>query len=122
MNNKVKGTLFEREICDILAKNGYWVHFISPDARGAQPFDIIAVKDGMAFAADCKTCDANIFSISRLEDNQIMAFEKWIDCGNLTPVLFVRHKNNIYLVPYGELAEKEKVRLNGDYCWEQNTN
>ena len=38
MNNKKKGTAFEKEMCDLLAIKGYWVHFIAPDARGAQPF------------------------------------------------------------------------------------
>ena len=55
MNNKRRGTEFERQMCDILAKKGYWVHFIVPDARGAQPFDIIACRDGRPVAIDCKT-------------------------------------------------------------------
>ena len=46
MNNKDIGNQFEREICEILAKNGWWVHFISPNKSGAQPVDIIAVRDG----------------------------------------------------------------------------
>ena len=50
MNNKIIGTAFEKEMCELLANRGYWVHFITPDNRGAQPFDIIAVKDGKAFA------------------------------------------------------------------------
>lgn len=117
MNNKVRGTQFEREVCQILAENGYWVHFMSPDNRGAQPFDIIAVKDGFALAADCKTCDAPSISMDRLEDNQVMAFEKWMMCGNQEPVLFVKHKENIYLIPYTELAEKGRVRFNANHCW-----
>lgn len=117
MNNKVKGTQFEREVCDILAKNGYWVHFISPDNRGAQPFDIIAVKDSTAIAGDCKTCDAKSIGIDRLEDNQVMAFEKWIACGNLDPVLFVKHEEMIYLIPYTELVKNGRVKLSADYRW-----
>ena len=118
MNNKVKGTQFEREVCEELAKRGYWVHFMSPDNTGAQPFDIIAVKYGVAFAMDCKTCDAKVFSINRLEDNQIMAFEKWLSCGNNMPFLMVKHENVIYCIPYRELEEKGKVVLNADYRWE----
>lgn len=122
MNNKVKGTLFERKICDILKKKGYWVHFITPDYSGAQPFDIIAVKDGVALAADCKTCDAETFGINRLEDNQVMAFQKWLDCGNQDPVLFVEHSENIYVIPYCELLGLKKVKLNEGYCWIKNQN
>lgn len=117
MNNKVRGTQFEKEICKILADHGYWVHFMSPDNRGAQPFDIIAVRHGFALAADCKTCKANIFSISRLEDNQRTAFDKWLADGNTDPVLFVKHDGKIYIISYAELVKEERIRLNEDYRW-----
>lgn len=109
MNNKKTGSDFEREFCRILADKGYWVHFMSPDSRGAQPFDVIAVKNGMAIAVDCKTSVKPIFSISRLEDNQIMAFEKWISCGNSTPFVAVKYENNIFLVSYLRLKCCKKV-------------
>lgn len=111
VNNKRLGSAFERTVCETLALKGYWVHFIVPDARGAQPFDIIAVKDGRALAIDCKTCVADVFNISRLEDNQIMAFEKWIRCGNTMPIIIVEHKDNVYAIPYDKLKEYEKIRL-----------
>ena len=111
MNNKKLGTEFEREVCDILNRNGYWVHFITPDARGAQPFDIIAVKNGNAYAIDCKTCAAKSFNISRLEDNQIMAFEKWMACGNTIPCIFVKHDGHIQVINYAELKELKSIRL-----------
>lgn len=111
MNNKKLGTAFEREVCELLAQEGYWVHFIVPDARGAQPFDIIAVKDGKASAIDCKTCVAKNFNISRLEDNQIMAFDKWLKCGNGMPLLAVKHKDKIHWISYNELQAKQSISL-----------
>ena len=111
MNNKKKGTAFEKEMCDLLAIKGYWVHFIAPDARGAQPFDIIAVKNGYALAMDCKTCVANTFNISRLEDNQIFAFERWIKCGNEPPMIAVKHGEEIYIISYRELKQERSIRL-----------
>ena len=111
MNNKRLGTEFEREVCDILNRAGWWVHFMSPDARGAQPFDIIAVKHRCAVAIDCKTSASKIFKIDRLEDNQIMAFDKWITCGNVPPVVFVKHAGKIRLVPYGVLKMLKKIDL-----------
>ena len=39
MNNKKLGTEFEREAVTLLSQKGYWVHFITPDSRGSQPFD-----------------------------------------------------------------------------------
>lgn len=114
MNNKQLGTEWEQDFCDMLAGQGYWVHFMSPDNRGAQPFDVIAVKAGEAYAYDCKTCAANWFSMDRLEDNQVMAFEKWIRCGNTNPNIAVLHKNKIYLIPYSHLKAFGRVRLNDD--------
>ena len=113
MNNKTLGTAFEREMCELLASKGFWVHFIVPDARGAQPFDIIAVKNGVPLAMDCKTCEANTFSISRLEDNQISAFNKWIACGNPDPFIAVKHNELIYLVSYMDLKDRKSVKLDG---------
>lgn len=115
MNNKKLGTAFEREVVDILAGSGWWVHFITPDARGAQPFDIIAVKAGQAMAIDCKTCAADRFTISRLEDNQIMAFEKWLSCGNEMPVILVKHDGRIYWIRYKHLKEQKSIKLGKEY-------
>lgn len=111
MNNKRLGTAFERRVCEALKNNGYWVHFIAPDARGAQPFDVIAVKRGFAMAIDCKTCAAGRFNISRLEDNQVMAFERWLECGNDSPVVAVEHEDNIYVIPYTYLKNNKSVKL-----------
>ena len=117
MNNKKLGTEFEREVCDLLNKKGYWVHFISPDNRGAQPFDIIAVKNGKAFAIDCKTCVNNKFTIDRVELNQMLAFNKWIECGNSMPMFLVKHNNKIYKVLWNDILEKEKIKLDECECF-----
>lgn len=114
MNNKKLGTAFEKEVCDLLAKSGWWVHFIAPDTRGAQPFDIIAVRNGKAVAIDCKTCVAKWFNISRLEDNQVMAFERWIACGNEDPKIAVKHNEQITWIQYSELKERRKINLEGN--------
>lgn len=111
MNNKRLGTAFEHEVCDILASLGWWVHFITPDARGAQPFDIIAVKCGSAMAIDCKTCASDRISINRLEDNQIMAFERWLSCGNEMPRVMIKHNGEVYCVSYDALKKQKSIRL-----------
>lgn len=117
MNNKRLGTAFEQEVCSIFAQTGWWVHFIAPDARGAQPFDIIAVKAGCAVAMDCKTCAADRFTISRLEDNQIMAFEKWLKCGNEMPFIMVKHDGFIYKIPYNKLKNQKSVKLGKEFLF-----
>lgn len=111
MNNKKLGSNFEKEFCEHLMDKGYWVHFITPNKAGAQPFDVIAVKAGRALAIDCKTSAKPIFPFSRLEQNQIYAFEKWLDCGNDEPMIAVKYNEHIYMVAYSKLKEDLKVDL-----------
>lgn len=115
--NKRLGMLWEREFCEMLAGRGFWVHFIAPDARGAQPFDVVAVKNKIAYAFDCKTSCTDIFSFDRLEHNQVMAFEKWIKAGNTEPYIAVKYCDNIYLIKYSELKYMHKCRLDTAYLW-----
>ena len=111
MNNKKLGASFEREFCELLASKGWWVHFITPAPNGGQPFDIIAVKGGSAMAFDCKTSATHIFPLTRLEENQIMAFERWLACGNEEPQVAVKYNDNIYLIPYRKLKQHGRVDL-----------
>ena len=111
MNNKRIGTAFENKVCKMLQADGWWVHFIEPKQSGAQPFDIVAVRNGRAIAIDCKTCVNKRFSIDRLEDNQIMAFEKWMSCGNDVPYVIVEHEDDVYVIPYSYLKNHKSVKL-----------
>ena len=113
MNNKKIGTAFEREVCKRVAETGAWVHFLSPDEKGSQPFDIIAVRDGIACAIECKTLNskATKFPISRLEENQILAMEKWISCGNADPLIAVYWRGNIHVIEYSRLKREKSVDL-----------
>ena len=111
MNNKKLGTQFERETVAWLSEHGFWAHFITPDERGAQPFDIIASINNYPAAIDCKTSVRPIFPIVRLEDNQKLAFDKWLACGNKEALLFVKHKGTVYSVDYRLLKKKGKVHL-----------
>lgn len=117
MNANVKkiGTDFEREFCQTLADNGFWVHFITPDRTGSQPFDVIAAKNDIVYAFDCKTCEASTFTVKRLEDNQIMAFDKWLECGNTNAYIAIKHKGNVYLVPYIVIIAMKSVRISEAY-------
>lgn len=117
MNNKKRGTKFERDVCEMLTEAGWWVHFLAPNNSGSQPFDIIAVKDGNAMAIDCKTCVDNIFRINRLEDNQKYAFKKWKDCGNGFAGIYVKHDDRLYIISYDDLVEN-----GGKYDLEENKN
>ena len=119
MNNKQIGTSFEKEFCELLAARGFWVHFMSPSASGAQPCDIIACKNSMAFLFDCKTCESGVFRLSRLENNQCLAFERFIKTGNITAYLAIKHNKKIYIVPYEILKKMTKVYLLEDFLMEK---
>lgn len=120
-SNKKLGTSFEREFCKLLADNGFWVHFCTPSANGSQPCDIIAVKDEKAYLIDCKTCADKKIRLSRLEDNQVNAFEKWIKCGNsrYSAIVAVKHKDKVYCVPYAYLAVLRGVVLTDEFLFEK---
>ena len=111
-NNKRLGTAYEHKVCEALRMDGYWVHFLTPDNRGAQPFDIIAVKNGRAIAIDCKTSTGHIFRISRLEDNQKNAFELWRARGNGEGLILVEYERATYVIPYNLISEKGSIDLN----------
>lgn len=111
MNNKRSGTAFEKEVCKYLANKGYWVHFMSPDERGAQPFDVIAVKNKIAYAIECKVSEKDKFPISRLEDNQHYSFIRWKKCHNTEPLIAIKYGKNIVFVEYSYLLEKKTIDL-----------
>lgn len=107
MNNKVKGTRFEQEWCDYLTKKGYWVHYIEPKRDGSQPFDVIAIKDGVVSVYDCKTLKGNRFPLDRIEWNQRIAFARIGTVGGVTrQFIVIKNENGIYQIPYVLLIEK----------------
>ncbi len=74
-NNKVIGNDFEKEFALYLQDKGMFVYNL-PNKHTGQPFDIIATKNNKFFAFECKHCKGNIFSLSRVEDNQMQALKK----------------------------------------------
>ena len=121
MNNKKLGTEFEREFCRLLAAHGFWVHFMSPSASGAQPCDIIACKDNTPYLFDCKTCEKDIFHISRLENNQLLAFQRFDKTGNDLAFIAVKHDKKVYLIQFFKLLKLQNVKLTAEFLadnWE----
>ena len=112
--NKKLGNDFEQELCEILADAGYWVHLLNQNKNG-QPADIIAVKDTTAYLIDAKVCSYEVFPFRRIEDNQQLAMDMWIECGNITPFFALKARNEIYMVSYTtvmDLIRKDKKQLN----------
>ena len=109
MSNRAKGNKFEKELCDILSKHGFWVHNFAQNSAG-QPADIIAVMNGTPVLIDCKDCDKEYFPFSRVEDNQRLAMKHWIRCGNAWCYFAVKVPNGtIYMIPYNLISMYEDV-------------
>lgn len=76
MSNIASGSQFEREFCQLLADNGFWVHRIVQNIGGQQPADIIAIKGRFHALVDCKVVSTQKgFSFDRVEDNQRTAMD-----------------------------------------------
>ena len=112
--NKKLDNDFEQELCEILADAGYWTHNFA-NRKNGQPADIIAVKNRIAFLIDAKVCTYEVFPFRRIEDNQQLAMDMWIECGNITPFFALKARNEVYMVGYStikELMRKGKKQLN----------
>ena len=114
MINKKLGNDFEKELSEILYDAGYWVHLLNQNKNG-QPADIIAVKNGKAYLIDAKVCMYEVFPFRRIEENQHLSMDMWIECGNVTPYFALKARNEIYMVSYEfikELSKQGKKQLN----------
>lgn len=99
MINKKLGNDFEQELCEILADAGYWVHNFA-NRKNGQPADIIAVKNTKARLIDAKVCSRDLFDFRRVEDNQQLAMDMWISCGNIEPCFALKCSDGIYVIKY----------------------
>lgn len=94
-SNKKSGTEFETVFRKILRGNGFWSHKLVENENGA-PFDIIAIKNGQAYAFDCKECSSDRFPLSRVEDNQITGMRKIQEAGARAYFVF-SYQNEMYV-------------------------
>ena len=100
MNNKLLGNSFEQELCEKLSEYGFWVHPLNPNKAG-QPADIIAVKNRLAYLIDAKVCSNRGFALSRVEDNQELAMDLWLDRGNGQGWFAIKFPTGqIYMMPH----------------------
>jgi len=109
LNNKRLGSSFEKEYAEILSNKGYWVTFLFPREHiGSQPCDLIAIKDDRPILIDCKTCKSSLFPISRIEENQRLAFRKYRKCGNTKFILAIKQGNKVYEIDMKEIDFTQK--------------
>lgn len=112
-NNKKLGSKFEKDFADFLSKQGYWVHYIEAAAyTGSQPCDIVAIKRDFPELYDCKTLNNKngLFPISRIEENQRLAFERLRETENYGTdfALAILWNNNIYYIYFDHIDFNKK--------------
>lgn len=106
--NKRVGNSFEADLCEYLACLGFWAHNMVQGHAG-QPADILAVRNGTAFLIDAKVCKGDMFSLSRIEENQRFAMQLWTECGNGQGWFCIRFPSDIWMVPMSRfLACRQK--------------
>ena len=104
MINKKLGNKFEKELSEILYNAGYWVHLLNQNKNG-QPADIIAVKNKKAYLIDAKVCSLEKFVFKRVEENQHLSMQMFINCGNTTPYFALKVRNEIYMLSYKTIRD-----------------
>ena len=109
MSNKKVGNDFENEFCNLLSVNGFWVHNLAQNQAG-QPADVIAVRDGKAFLIDCKVCSTGRFQLKRIEENQQLAMEHWLDMGNDEVWFALKVDDNIVMINYLDLMGLKMIQ------------
>lgn len=102
--NKKLGNKFEKELSEILYNAGYWVHLLNQNKNG-QPADIIAVKNKKAYLIDAKVCSLEKFAFKRVEENQHLSMQMFIECGNTTPYFALKARNEIYMLSYKTIRD-----------------
>lgn len=107
-NNKKIGTAFEKMFLKYLSDNGWWAHFLSPNAAGAQPFDVIAVRNNDVYAIDCKTCSSDYFYMARVEDNQFYAFQSIIWKSDVKCGFVCLKAGEIYYVDFAKVLDAKR--------------
>nr|DAJ20286.1 MAG TPA: holliday junction resolvase [Siphoviridae sp. ctuK76] len=109
MSNKKIGNDFENEFCKMLSENGFWVHNLAQN-RAGQPADVIAARDGGSFLIDCKVCITGRFQLNRIEENQQLAMQHWVDTGNEEAWFALKIENSTVMVRYSDLMLLKTVQ------------
>lgn len=117
MTNKKQGNAFEREFCEILASNGFWVLNVPQNAAG-QPADVVAVRRKTAYLIDCKNCEHSKFPISRIEMNQELSMRLWQECENGEGWFALHCEDRIFMLSYPKIKWIQALKMKNVLSYE----
>lgn len=99
----------EQKTCELLFKEGWWVHNFSQNKMGQQPCDIVAMRQNRNMLIDAKHCSKPYLATQRIEANQKtcfeMASEKGIRCG-----FACEFDGELYFLEWGEIDWKKSYQ------------
>jgi Holliday junction resolvase len=108
MNNREIGRNTELRVAKLLKDAGYYVSYCHPNGGGQQSCDFIAMKDRESYLFDVK----HLVNLRRpkAEINQIISFERWIECGGTTPFFLIECNGELYKLEWGKGKVPERLK------------
>ena len=126
------GQQFQKVLCKMLADNGFWA-YETINKQSGQPVDIIAVRSNIGYIIECKVTQSDRFPLSRVEDNQITAIEKFSKCNNdesWFAFYFAKHPDDVLFVKANHIFKfvndnatsvtYEELKKNACHFWSRN--
>lgn len=96
MTNKKLGNYWEKECLKLLGNNGFFATKLQEKNMGA-PFDLIATKDNVFFAIECKEIEKNSkFVLSRIEPNQRASYKRLLEVNSKNYFFFFKCPDGEY--------------------------
>lgn len=92
-SNKALGNDTEKQFAQYMYAKGWWVHIFSYNTSG-QPCDIVMSRDNMVWFLDVKNVEGDRFDFTRVEPNQMTAFELLISRGTSNVGFAIKFKDH----------------------------
>lgn len=99
------GRKFEEALCKYFAEKDYYVIYNEKGVAGSQPVDIVIIKNNIATMIEAKNLENHngIFNLDRVEQNQVLAYNRYRECQNYNFVLAIYHDNKVWFIDFGLL-------------------
>jgi Holliday junction resolvase len=110
-SNKELGNRVEKEFAQYMYAKGWWVHIFSYNSNG-QPCDIVMSKDNLVWFLDVKSVQTEEFDFSRIEPNQMTAFELLVSRGTINAGFACKFNDGWYLLDFSRMKKFKMAGLN----------
>lgn len=111
MINKKIGNNWEEECLEILGKNGFFATKLQEKSMGA-PFDLIATKNNIFFAIECKELEKNSkFYFSRIESNQKTSYRRLLEVKSENYFFFFKSPDGKFLFDAKDIILSKKKSI-----------